>query len=56
MLDQLKKKKEKKKREWLVCRAWFLRRFKSKKGTTLQCGQSHYEVLPWKLPTLKEWA
>ena len=29
------------KKEWLACRAWFLKRFKSKKRTTLQCGQSH---------------
>ena len=51
MIDQSKKKKE-----WLVYRAWFFRRFKSKKGITLQCGQSHKEILPWKFPTWKEWA
>ena len=32
---------DKEKKEWLACRAWFLKRFKSRKGTTLQCGQSY---------------
>ena len=32
---------DKEKKEWLVCYVWFLKRFKSRKGTTLQRGQSH---------------
>ena len=39
MLDQQKE-------ERLVCRAWFLNEVKSKKGTILQSGQSHREILP----------
>ena len=54
MLDQLVKGKRG--IGGLVYCAWFLSRFKSRKGTTLQCGQSHKEILPWKLLTLKEWA
>ena len=50
MLYQLKKKKR------LVYRACFLKRLKSKKGTTPQCGQSHKGILLRKLLTLKEWA
>ena len=34
---------DKEKKEWLVCYVWFLKRFKSRKGTTLQRGQSHRE-------------
>ena len=32
---------DKEKKEWLVYYVWFLKRFKSRKGTTLQRGQSH---------------
>ena len=45
-----------KKKKRLVCRACFLKRLKSKKGTTPQCGQSHKGILLRKLLTLKEWA
>ena len=47
MLDQQKE-------EMLVCRAWFLNGVKSRKGTTVQCGQSHKDAMPQKLPTLRD--
>ena len=40
---------DKEKKEWLVCCVWFLKRFKSRKGTTLQCGQSHRGNLATKI-------
>ena len=47
---------DKEKKEQLVCRAWFLKRFKSGKGNTLQCGQSHEGNPATEIAHFEKWA